>query len=135
MAYNPPKQAGIGQIIDSVIILVLLFICLLVPFLWKKHMAAVAAEAPAAEAAVAAAEPTWDELKQTPVQAQQWEKLGKKPADAKGLIETQFDFDADLRSWKLPVTVVVIVAYFFFLLRISDREYREVIDEKFGKSR
>jgi hypothetical protein len=135
MAYNPPKQAGIGQIIDSLIILVLLFICLLVPFLWKKHLAAVAAEAPAAEAAVAAAEPTWDELKQTPVQAQQWEKLGKKPGDAKGLIETQFDFDADLRSWKLPVTVVVIVAYFFFLLRISDREYREVIDEKFGKSR
>jgi hypothetical protein len=135
MAYNPPKQAGIGQIIDSVIILVLLFICLLVPFLWKKHLAAVAAEAPAAEAAAPAAEPTWDELKQTPVQAQQWEKLGKKPADAKGLIETQFDFDADLRSWKLPVTVVVILAYFFFLLRISDREYREVIDEKFGKSR
>jgi hypothetical protein len=135
MAYNPPKQSGIGQIIDSVIILVLLFICLLVPFLWKKHLAAVATEAPAAEAAVVAAEPTWEDLKQTPVQAQQWEKLGKKPADAKGLIETQFDFDADLRSWKLPVTVVVIVAYFFFLLRISDREYREVIDEKFGKSR
>jgi hypothetical protein len=135
MAYNPPKQAGIGQIIDSLIILVLLFICLLVPFLWKKHAASLAAEAPAAEAAVAAAEPTWDELKQTPVQAQQWEKLGKKPADAQGLIETQFDFNADLRSWKLPVTVAVILAYFFFLLRISDREYREVIDEKFGKSR
>ncbi len=68
MAYNPPKQAGIGQVIDSVIILVLLFICLLVPFLWKKQAAATAAEAPAA-AAVQEAEPTWEALNQTAVQA------------------------------------------------------------------
>jgi hypothetical protein len=26
----------------------------------------------------------------------------------------------------------VIVAYFFFVLRVSDRQYREVIDERFG---
>ncbi len=134
MAYNPPKQAGIGQVIDSLIILVLLFICLLVPFLWKKQAAATAAEAPAA-AAAQEAEPTWEALNQTAVQAAQWEKLGKKPSDAKGLIETQFDFDADLRSWKLPVTILVIIGYFFFLLRISDREYREVVAEKFGNSR
>lgn len=134
MAYNPPKQAGIGQVIDSLIILVLLFVCLLVPFLWKKQAAATAAEAPAA-AAAQEAEPTWEALNQTAVQAGQWEKLGKKPSDAKGLIETQFDFDADLRSWKLPVTILVIIGYFFFLLRISDREYREVVAEKFGNSR
>jgi hypothetical protein len=29
--------------------------------------------------------------------------------------------------------VVVIAAYFFFVLRVSDRQYREVIDERFGR--
>ena len=32
MAYQPPRQSGLGQIIDSLLILVLLFLCLLLPF-------------------------------------------------------------------------------------------------------
>lgn len=139
MAYQPPRQSGTGQVIDSLLVLVVLFICLLVPFRWDAIVTAFA-PTPAAETEAAAAEPakepepTWEALKQTPVQGQQWEKLGKKPADAKPLIEAKFDFDADLRSWKLPLTVIVIVAYFIFLLRTSDREYRQVIDERFGNS-
>ena len=139
MAYKPPRQSGMGQVVDSLLILIVLFICLLVPFRWDSIVAAFA-PTPAAETVAAAAEvakepePTWEGLKQTPVQAQQWEKLGKKPADAKPLIDAKFDFEADLRSWKLPLTVIVIVAYFIFLLRTSDREYRQVIDERFGSS-
>ncbi len=138
MAYQPPRQSGFGQAIDSLLVLVVLFICLLVPFRWDAIVAAFAPAPPAAtEAAATQAakepEPTWEGLKQTPVQAQQWEKLGKKPADAKPLIDAKFDFDADLRSWKLPLTIIVIVAYFIFLLRTSDREYRQVIDERFGQ--
>lgn len=139
MAYQPPRQSGIGQVIDSVLILIVLFICLLVPFRWDAIVAAFApAPPPETEAAATEApkepEPTWESLKQTPVQAQQWEKLGKKPADAKPLIDAKFDFAADLRSWKLPLTIIVIVSYFIFLLRTSDREYCQVIDERFGKS-
>ncbi|MFN0317574.1 MAG: hypothetical protein ACKVQA_21320 [Burkholderiales bacterium] len=134
MAYQPPKQSGAGQIIDSLLILVLLFLCLLLPFELKKKQAAEQAAAPAAAEQPAPAEPTWESLGQSSVQAQQWEKLGKKPADAKGLIETKFDFDKDLRSHWLWITVIVIVGYFALLLRISDREYREVIAERFGKS-
>lgn len=139
MAYQPPRQSGIGQVIDSVLILIVLFICLLVPFRWDAIVAAFA-PAPSTETEAAATEapkepePTWESLKQTPVQAQQWEKLGKKPADAKPLIDAKFDFAADLRSWKLPLTIIVIVSYFIFLLRTSDREYCQVIDERFGKS-
>jgi hypothetical protein len=33
------------------------------------------------------------------------------------------------------ITIIVIVGYFFLLLRLSDREYREVIDERFGNNR
>ncbi len=137
MAYKPPRQSGMGQVVDSLLILVVLFICLLVPFRWDAIVAALA-PAPAAETVAAevakAPDATWESLKQTPVQAQQWEKLGKKPADAKPLIDAKFDFEADLRSWKLPLTIIVIIAYFIFLLRTSDREYRQVIDERFGNS-
>ena len=134
MAYQPPKQSGAGQIIDSLLILVLLFLCLLLPFELKKKQAAEQASAPPGAEQAAPAEPTWQNLGQSSVQAQQWEKLGKKPADAKGLIETKFDFDKDLQSHWLWITVLVIVGYFMLLLRLSDREYREVISERFGKS-
>lgn len=140
MAYQPRKQSGVGQVIDSMLILVVLFICLLVPFRWDSIVASFAPPPPGDAAAAAAEaakepEPSWESLKQTPAQAQQWEKLGKKPADAKPLIDAKFDFDADLRSWKLPLTIVVIIGYFVFLLRVSNREYRQVIDEHFGKNR
>jgi hypothetical protein len=137
MAYQPPRQSGMGQVIDSLLILVVLVICLLVPFRWDSIVALLGPAIPidAAVAGVAKEpEPTWESLRQTPVQAQQWEKLGKKPADAKPLIDAKFDFDADLHSWKLPLTIVVIIGYFIFLLRTSDREYRQVINEHFGDS-
>jgi hypothetical protein len=144
MAYNPPRQSGAGQVIDSILILAILLGCLLLPFEWKKRQAEQPAPAaPAADTATSAApapgstapaapELTWESLGQNKVQAEQWEKLGKKPADAKDLIEKKFDFEADLRSWKLWVVIAVIVGYFLLLLRISDREYREVINERFG---
>lgn len=134
MAYQPPKQSGAGQIIDSLLILVLLFLCLLLPFELKKKQAAEQAAAPPGAEQAALTEPTWQNLGQSSVQAQQWEKLGRKPADAKGLIETKFDFDKDLQSHWLWITILVIVGYFMLLLRLSDREYREVISERFGKS-
>jgi hypothetical protein len=137
MAYIPPRQSGAGQVIDSVLILAILLSCLLLPFEWKKRQAeqeaAAAAAAPAPEQK--APDPTWESLGQNKVQAEQWEKLGKKPADAKDLIEKKFDFEADLRSWKLWVVIVVIIGYFFLMLRLSDREYREVINERFGSGR
>ncbi len=135
MAYEPPKQSGAGQIVDSVLILVMLFLCLLLPFELKKKLAEEAAAAPAAAEQTPAKEVTWSDLGQNATQAAQWEKLGKTPADAKGLIETEFDFDKDLRSVWLWITIVVIVGYFFLLLRLSDREYREVIAERFGNDR
>jgi hypothetical protein len=32
----------------------------------------------------------------------------------------------------LGVTALVLIGYFCFVVAISDREYREVIEEKFG---
>jgi hypothetical protein len=130
--YQPPRQGGVGQLVDSLFLMVLVFICLLAPvFLARDH----AATAPAEEAAVdapAAPAPTWESLNQTPVQAQQWEKLGYTPETAKPIVENRFDYTVE--PVPLAVTALVIVGYFVLMLRWSDREYREVIRERFGDS-
>ena len=38
-----------------------------------------------------------------------------------------------LNPLALIITALVIFGYFFFVIRFSDREYREVIDERFGR--
>ena len=85
---------------------------------------------PALRVGAAKVDVTWASLGQTPVQAQQWEKLGHTPETAKPIIENRFDYTVDPVA--LIVTVVVIVGYFVFVFRISDREYREVVRERFG---
>ncbi len=126
--YAPPKQGGMGQFIDSILLMVLVFICLLAPvYLKADHSAAPPEEAKEAATTV---EATWQALGQTPVQAQQWEKLGHTPETAKPIIENRFDYTVDPIA--LIVTIAVIVGYFVFVFRISDREYREVVREHFG---
>ena len=51
-------------------------------------------------------------------------------AAAHDIIQSKFHYDID---WlQLIIMAVVIIGYFVFLFRASDREYREVIDEKFN---
>lgn len=126
--YAPPKQGGMGQFIDSVLLMVLVFICLLAPVYLKADHSATPPQAAQEEAAKVVV--TWESVGQTPVQAQQWEKLGHTPETAKPIIENRFDYTVDPIA--LIVTAIVIVGYFVFLFRISDREYREVLRERFG---
>ena len=58
-------------------------------------------------------------------------KLGfADAAAAHDIIQNKFDYTID---WlQLLIMTVVIVGYFAFLFRASDKEYREVIDEKFN---
>jgi hypothetical protein len=41
-------------------------------------------------------------------------------------------FDYSFGALALIVMIVVVVGYFVMLMRLSEREYREVIAEKFG---
>ena len=59
----------------------------------------------------------------------QWEKLGHTPETASELISTRFDYTID--PLMLIITAVVILGYFVFLVKISDKEYKDVIREKF----
>lgn len=120
--YIPEKQSGIGQIIDSIFILVLVYVSLYIPLLMKSDAAA--------EAVKDAPKPTWESLQLSPVVQEQWVKLGYDAEKAAVLINSKFDYTID--PMMLLLTAGIIIVYFVFMLKISDKEYREVISEKFG---
>jgi hypothetical protein len=120
--YVPPKQGWFGQVFDSLFILALVFASLLIPLLLKTEAAT--------EAVAVTAKATWESLHLSAIEQAQWIKLGYDPDKAAALINTKFDYSID-PLW-LGITILVIVGYFVFMLKVSDKEYREVIAEKFG---
>jgi hypothetical protein len=119
--YQPPRQSNAGQFVDCVFLLVLVYLSLMLPIL-------VGGGARTPETVEAAA-PTWEALGQNATMQAQWEKLGYDAASAKPLIESRFDYTVN--PWMLALTALVIVAYFVFVFRVSEKEYREVIAERF----
>jgi hypothetical protein len=59
----------------------------------------------------------------------QWEKLGYTVETAADIITQPFDYTIDTGG--LVITAIVIIGFFVFLVIMSDREYRQVIAEKF----
>ena len=50
--------------------------------------------------------------------------------EAHDVIQNRFHYEIDWRA--LVIMTVVLLGYFIFLFRASDKEYRQVIAEKFG---
>jgi hypothetical protein len=123
--YTPPNQGFFGQIFDTVLVLVLVYASLMVPLLFKAEAKAEAAAAVAVEAVKA----TWESLGQNAIQQAQWIKLGYDPEKAATLINSRFDYTID--PMMLIITIAVVAGYFLFMLKVSDKQYREVIAEKF----
>ena len=121
--YTPPEQPKVMQIVDIVFLVVAVFAALWLPL--------KAGWAGASKSIDAVADPTWETLGQTPAQAEQWVKLGyADAAAAHDIIRNHFHYDID---WlQLVLMTAVLVGYFVFLFKASDKEYREVIDEKFN---
>ncbi len=134
--YVPPEQSGIGQWIDSILILVLVFVALFAPLIFGlagggkteiKFKDAAGVEKAWAE--LADADKTWATLGQNAVQQAQWEKLGVTPEAASAMISSRYDYSF---GWgALFLTGLVIIGYFFLVIYVSGKEYREVIAEKF----
>ena len=126
MAYQPPKQNLAGQIIDVIVLLVLTVGALYLP-LYMGLAGAAKTPAPIEN-------PTWEALGQNEVEQAQWAVLGfPDAASANEIITARFDYTF---SWMaLAVMVVVVVGYFVLVVKLSDKEYREVIDERFGKNK
>lgn len=123
--YEPPTQSVAGQIFDAFLMLILVFITLYLPLLFKL--------AGGGTTTTDYPNPTWETLGQNATMAAQWEKLGIAPEKAATIIGTRFDYSFNWTA--LAFTALIIVGYFVFLFRYSDREYREVIAERFGDDR
>lgn len=124
--YNPPIQSKAGMIFDSIFLLALVYVALLLPLVVDfsgEEEAAVTTEEVQA--------PTWESLGQNQVMQEQWGKLGVEVEDAAAIINDKFDYT--IEPIPLLGTALVIIGYFIFMLRTSDKEYREVIAEKFDQ--
>lgn len=122
--YTPPVQSKLGQIIDVIVLMVLAIGSLYIPL--KLGLSG------SAKVTTVVENPTWESLGQNEAMVAQWAKLGfADPASAHDLITTRFDYSF---SWlNLAIMAVVLIGYFFMLIKLSDKEYRDVIDEKFGR--
>ncbi|EAP76816.1 MULTISPECIES: hypothetical protein [Roseovarius] len=119
--YEPPKQSGAGQFFDSAFLLVLVYVALFTPLILGLTGAGSTNVMPDTV--------SWETLEQNEVMQGQWEKLGYTPDTAAEIITTKFDYSID--PLMLLLTAAVIIGYFVFLVRVSDKEYRDVIAEKF----
>ena len=138
--YEPPRQSAVGQIIDVVLVLLFVFAVLWLPAELGLTGAQTSLVPPPgvtvtenADGTLAWSGLSWEALGQNEQMQAQWEKLGKSMEDAAVYISTRFDYDFNWLAFFL--TAAVILGYFVFLLIYSDREYREVIAEKFGDRR
>jgi len=123
--YTPPEQSKAGQIFDSVFLLALVYVVLFAPLVLGLTGGGTTTKT--------VEQPTWEALGQNETMAAQWEKLGYTPESAAEIITTRFDYS--INPLALIITALVIFGYFFFVIRFSDREYREVIDERFGRKK
>lgn len=126
MAYQPPKQSLAAQIFDVITLLVLTVGALYVP-LYLGLAGAAKTPAPIAN-------PTWEALGQNTTEQAQWAALGiTDPAAANEIITARFDYSF---SWVALITMaVLVIGYFVLVVRLSEKEYREVIDERFGSKK
>ena len=143
--YQPPEQSAAGQLFDSLFVIVLvaatLLGCLYLTVLSAAPAPAAAPAAveaaaaptdPAAPAAEAPAAKAAEPSAQDKIKAERFAALGW---DAARVAEREAAIAAKSYSidWSmLLLTALVVIGYFSFLVRASDKELREVIDERFG---
>nr|WP_316656043.1 hypothetical protein [uncultured Gellertiella sp.] len=121
--YTPPEQSRFLQIVDIAFLIIAIFAALWLPL--------KAGWAGASKSIDVIANPTWESLKQSPAMVAQWVKLGyPDAASAHDIIQNRFHYSID---WmELLLMSAVVIGYFIFVFKASDKEYRDVIDEKFN---
>ncbi len=121
--YTPPQQDKTLQWVDIIVVVLAIFAALWLPLKmgWAGN----------SKVLEKIDNPTWETLGQTAAQVAQWNKLGyADAAAAHDIIQNKWDYTI---NWtQLIILAVALIGYFVFLFRASDKEYREVIDEKFN---
>jgi hypothetical protein len=121
--YTPPKQSKLSQLFDVVVLLALTFGALYTPL----YLGLAGGSKTAPEIV----DPTWESLGQNATQVAQYKALGfTDAAEIAPIIGARYDYSF---SWTaLIVMFLVVIGYYVMMLRLSDKEYREIIAEKFG---
>jgi hypothetical protein len=135
--YIPPKQSVAGQLFDVAFLLALVFGALFLPIWLGIAVPSRVEKLPDGVTYTMAADGktrqwsglSWEKLGQNKTMQAQWEKLGYTVEGAAEIITQPFDYDIDAAG--VAITGIVIIGYFFFLVLMSGREYRQVIAEKF----
>jgi hypothetical protein len=134
--YVPPKQSIAGQLFDVSCLLALVFGALFVPIWLKIAVPSRVEKLPEGVTYQTAADGTktwsglsWEKLGQNPVKQAQWEKLSYTKEQAADIITQPFEYDVDGEG--ISLTAIVIIGYFLFMLFMSNKEYKQVIAEKF----
>jgi len=135
--YRPPAQSVPLQLFDVAFLLALVFGALFLPIWLGIAVPSRVEKLPDGVTYKLAADKTtkewqgltWEKLGQNPVMQAQWEKLGSTKESAADIITQPFDYSIDVEG--VGATAFVILAYFIFLLVMSEREYKQVIAEKF----
>jgi len=112
--YQAPIQGKISQIMDVIVLLIL----------------SAGSSKVLPEDMPPISEATWESLGQNATMVEQWEKLDFTPQTAAEIVLARFDYSFSI--FALLALVVVIISYYTILLRFSEKEYRDVISEKFG---
>jgi hypothetical protein len=155
--YQPPKQSGIGQAFDAIFLMAIVFFALWFPVNYLHAGAAKGDWLPgtvtvetaadgstvvsndrglvkrtAADGTITYENLTWEALDQNAVMQAQWGKLGIDLETAAGQITLRYDYSVNILG--VIATLLAVAAYFGFLVFQSDKEYRQVVAEKFGKA-
>lgn len=130
--YEPPRQSRRGQLIDAGFILALIFVTLFVTtFVTQQEEAASDTGSTGKTVPLA-------QLPITDTERQQYQKMIDAGATDLATINSSVEANQagadkyDFSVVALLGTVVLLGGYLAFVYRTSFREYREVIDEKFG---
>lgn len=134
--YVPPVQSNVGQIFDSLFLLFLVYVVLLVPVMTGMTAGTTVTTLPdgtdvAEITEEMAAGLTWESLGQNHDMVAQWEQLDVGIQGAAQLILTHFKYE--IVPGTLIFTALIIIGYFFLVIKLSRREYQDVINEKFGR--
>lgn len=121
--YEPPRQGRAGQLFDTVFLVALVYLSLFLPLILGLTGGGTYL--------LEIAEKTWAALGQNEVMQAQWERLGFTAESAAAIITKRFDYSINVVA--LIATAAIILGYFWFIMSYSEKEYREVIAEKFGE--
>jgi hypothetical protein len=121
--YQPPEQSKLGQLIDTLFLLILVVAALFAPVYFGL--------AGGGKTTLDMPDKTWAGMGQNATMQAQWEKLGYTPDTAHEMIATRFDYSFSLPA--LIITALVVIGYFYFVFRWSAKEYKDVISERFDR--